>query len=66
MKKSCIVIFLLIVNLMALSFWGLAQDETGKELKVLVGEVKIIAVTNPTRIVIGNPNVADVTNVTKK
>lgn len=66
MKKSCIVIFLLIVNLMVLSFRGLAQDEIGKELKVLVGEVKIIAVSNPTRIVIGNPNVADVTDVTKK
>ncbi|MEK6655497.1 MAG: pilus assembly protein N-terminal domain-containing protein, partial [Thermodesulfobacteriota bacterium] len=65
MKKSCIVIFLLIVNLIALSCWGFAQDEAGKELKVLVGEVEIIAVSNPTRIVLGNPNVADVTDVTK-
>jgi pilus assembly protein CpaC len=36
----------------------------GEELKLYLGEVKFMPVSNPTRIVIGNPSIADVTNVT--
>ena len=42
-----------------------AQEKADEELKLYLGEVKIISVSNPTRIAIGNPNVADVTDVTR-
>ena len=40
-------------------------DEGEEELRLILGEVKIITVSNPTRIVIGNPNIADVTDVSR-
>ncbi|MCM8795884.1 MAG: TonB family protein, partial [Candidatus Omnitrophica bacterium] len=39
--------------------------DIGEELKLYPGEVKIISVNNPTRIAIGNPEIADVIRVTK-
>jgi len=39
-------------------------DDPGDQLKVYLGEPKIIPVSNPTRIVIANPNILDVYNVT--
>ncbi len=41
---------------------GDAQQET---VKLLVGETKIIPVQTPTRVIIGNPQVADIANVTE-
>lgn len=41
-----------------------ASDEiTGEEIKLYMGETKIIPVSNPTRVVIANPSIADVTDV---
>ena len=65
MKKALFIISLIILSFIILSSEGYALDEAGEELKLYLGEVNIISVNNPTRIVIGNPNVADVTNVTK-
>lgn len=42
-----------------------AREEIGDEIRMYAGESKIMEVNNPTRIVIGNPNVADVISVTK-
>lgn len=42
-----------------------AQDESDNQIKLYVGQVHMLAVNNPTRIVIGNPSIADVTNVSK-
>ena len=40
--------------------------EAGQEtVKLLVGETKIIPVQTPTRVIIGNPQVADIGNVTE-
>jgi len=40
--------------------------EAGQEtLKLLMGETKIIPVQTPTRVIIGNPQVADIANVTE-
>jgi pilus assembly protein CpaC len=56
----------LIWNLV-LGAWNLSYtaDDAGEILKLYLGEIKVISVNNPTRIAIGNPNVADVTSVTK-
>jgi pilus assembly protein CpaC len=42
-----------------------AIDETSSDIRMYVGQVKTISVNNPTRIVISNPAVADVGNVSK-
>jgi len=65
MKKVLAIILLLALNLITLPLRNYALDESGEELKLFMGEAKIIEVNNPTRIVIGNPDIADVINVTK-
>lgn len=42
-----------------------AQDLGQETLKLIVGETKIIPVQGPTRVIIGNPQVADIANVTE-
>jgi len=61
MKKVVLIIFLLFFSLMQ----GFTLEEEGEELKLILGEAKILAASSPTRIVIGNPNIADVTSVTR-
>jgi len=65
MKIFCLIVFLLCLNLTILPLNNYASDEQGEELQLYTGEIKIISVNNPTRIVIGNPNIADVSNATK-
>lgn len=65
MKKVCLIIFLLLPNLIILPIERSPADEGGEELKLILGEAKILAVSSPTRIVIGNPNIADVTSASK-
>jgi pilus assembly protein CpaC len=65
MKKYFLIIVFVISSLITLTFQGFATDEGAEELKLFVGDAKILPVESPTRIVIGNPNIADVTEVTK-
>jgi len=41
-----------------------AQDLGQETLKLIAGETKIIPVQSPTRVIVGNPQVADIANVT--
>jgi pilus assembly protein CpaC len=66
MKKYFLVLFLLTISLALFPFKDYASEEVAEELRVYLGEVKVIPVMNPTRIAIGSPNIADVTNVTKR
>ena len=64
MRKSIFVCLLLTVCffiLVSKICW--AADEIGEEIKLYLGENKVISVSNPTRIVIGNPEIADISNV---
>ncbi|MCX5709652.1 MAG: TonB family protein [Candidatus Omnitrophica bacterium] len=45
--------------------YALVGDENPEVLKVYMGEPKVVAVNNAYRVVVGNPNVADVANVNK-
>jgi pilus assembly protein CpaC len=56
---------LTVLILLALPWPVFSQDDLLKEIRLYVGQVQIIAVNNPSRIVIGNPAIADVTDVTK-
>jgi pilus assembly protein CpaC len=64
MRRFLGIIFLLMISL-SLSLQGYTADETLSELKLRVGEIKILSVSSPTRIVIGNPAIADVTDISK-
>lgn len=63
MRRFLLAIFLLITLIIS-PFLAFSLDEKEEELRLLLGEAKVISVSNPTRIVIGNPNIADVTDVT--
>lgn len=66
MKKVFIVICAVIISFIVSPNRNFASTEnSGAELKLYLGEAKIIAVNNPTRIVIGNPAIMDVANVSK-
>ncbi|MFA5118820.1 MAG: TonB family protein [Candidatus Omnitrophota bacterium] len=64
MKKYLAV--LLVVAGMLLFARAQALSEKDAEMRLYVGELQIVQVNNPTRIMIGNPNVIDVSNVSKK
>ncbi|TBR17236.1 TonB family protein [bacterium] len=61
-----ISICLALVTLLVFPFAGFAKDDKSEDVILYMGETKIIPVSNPTRVMIGNPAVADVSNVGKK
>lgn len=65
MKRIFLVIFLTVASLISSFAKTYALEGQGAaELKLYLGQIKIIHVVNPTRIVIGNPNIADVSDIT--
>jgi len=62
--RRFLLAFFLLINLIISPFLAFSLDEREEELRLFLGEMKVISVSNPTRIVIGNPNIADVTDVT--
>ena len=66
MKKLPLALLLMLCFSMAFPFKHYAAlDNADEELKLYLGEVKVISVRNPTRVAIGNPLVADIAAVTK-
>jgi pilus assembly protein CpaC len=51
--------------LTVVSFKGYALDDTGEEVKLYMGEVKFVLASNPNRVAIGNPAIADVASVSR-
>ncbi|MCX5715231.1 MAG: TonB family protein [Candidatus Omnitrophica bacterium] len=48
-----------------LTYCSGSNDDVEEELKLYVGDLKVIPVNNPIRIVLGNPSVVDVTDTKK-
>ena len=65
MKRIFLFTLLVVVAFVILPADSYTADDPAEVLKLYMGEVKIISVSSPTRIAIGNPAIADVTNVTK-
>ncbi|MFY9401815.1 MAG: TonB family protein [Candidatus Omnitrophota bacterium] len=65
MKKISLALFLILCFSFAFSLKGHALINGNEELRLYMGEVKVISVRNPTRVAIGNPGVADITAVSK-
>jgi len=65
MKKLIRGISLALLFLSVFSFRADALLDTGEEVKLYMGEVKFVLASNPRRVAIGNPAVADVSSVSK-
>lgn len=63
--RTLIGVLLVAAVVCALSFVVFAQDEGIEEVKLYIGETKVLAASSPSRIVIGNPAIVDVVNVSK-
>jgi len=63
MKNLRFILWVFIIVIFPLQ--NFAQDEPDKEIKLFVGQVHMLEVKNPTRIVIGNPSIADVTEASR-
>jgi len=65
MKRLSGIAFLAISVLAAASFKSYALDDTGEEVKLYMGEAKFVLASNPSRVAIGNPAIADIASVSK-
>jgi len=69
MRKNLLAILTAVslsLTFFAFSINNYAADEVMEELKVYVGEMKIIPTDQPRRIALGNPEIADVTSVSTR
>ena len=57
---------LVIIVLFIFPFAGFCADSKSEEIIMYLGETKIIPLSNPRRVIVGNPVVADVSNLGKK
>ncbi len=65
MKKVFLIISLVLAAIIALPLQHYASDKVDEELKLYMGEIRTLPVNNLVRIVLGNPAIADVVNVSK-
>lgn len=65
MRKIFITALFTLFAVVVLPFNAYLQEEKGEMIKMYMGEIKMLPVNTPTRIVIGNPNIADVSDVSK-
>lgn len=63
--KIARVLFFLACGILFTSVQNFAQKEAGQELNLYVGEIHILPVSGPSRIVVGNPAIADVSEVSR-
>jgi len=65
MKRNLLLSAFLLMSVIGMSAAACAQDEAGEPIKLYMNESKILDVTNPTRIAIGNPDIIDVSSVSR-
>lgn len=65
MKRLSIVSVFVVAIVMILPFQAYSSEAIGEEIKCFLGDIKMIPVNNPVRLAIGNPNIADVSSVSK-
>ncbi|MCU0651421.1 MAG: TonB family protein [Candidatus Omnitrophica bacterium] len=65
MKKIIIILLLITVSFLGFPLTDYALDEAQEVLRLYLGQVTIIPVSHPSRVAVGNPNIADIAAVTK-
>jgi len=64
-KKIFVAALFIITSLAFFPLNDYAFDYEGEELKLYMGQPKIIPVNHPLRVMVGNPEIADIVNVTR-
>ena len=65
MRKLFFGLFCIIIFVTAMPFNGYSIDLANEEIKFYLGQPKVISVNSPKRVAVGNPAIADVTNISK-
>jgi pilus assembly protein CpaC len=65
MRKLFFGLFCIAVFITALPFKGYSTSLVDEEIKLYIGQSQVIPVNSPKRVAIGNPLIADVTNISK-
>ncbi len=64
MKKISFVVLIAAISIFVfLPRNNYAANELGEEIRLYLGQTKILTVNHPSRVVVGNPEVADIANV---
>jgi len=66
MRKLFFGLLCIVTFITFLPFNSLCFDEVVEEMKLYVGQPQTILINSPKRIAVGNPQVADIVNITKK
>ena len=65
MRKLLFGLVFITTFMIALPFKGYCADAVNEEIKLYVGQSQVISVSSPKRVAIGNPAIADVTDISK-
>lgn len=65
MRKLFFGLFCVITFVAVVPFKGYSTDFTNEEIRLYVGQSKVISVSSPKRVAVGNPAIADVLNISK-
>lgn len=65
MRKLFFGLFCAVTFIAVMPFKGYSTDIVGEEIKLYLGQPKVISVSSPKRVAVGNPVIADVTNISK-
>lgn len=65
MRKLFFGLFFITTFIFALPFKGYSTNFADEEIKLYIGQPKVISVSSPKRVAIGNPAIADVTDIGK-
>ena len=63
MRKLLFGLVFITTFMIALPFKGYCADAVNEEIKLYVGQSQVISVSSPKRVAIGNPAIADVTDI---
>ncbi|TRZ95603.1 TonB family protein [bacterium] len=67
MKKIAALVIFLVLSLCSVSLFPLnaLEDSAAEEIKLYIGETKVMPTSNPQKIIIGNPEIIDINRVSK-
>ncbi|MBU0547979.1 MAG: TonB family protein [Candidatus Omnitrophica bacterium] len=65
MRKLFFGLFFIASFITFLPFKGYLADDIEEEIKIYMGQTKVISVSTPKRVAVGNPAIADVANIGK-
>ncbi len=65
MRKLFLGLIFTFAFITLLPFKGYVADDLEEEVRIYMGQPKIISVSSPKRVAVGNPSIADVTNIGK-